>query len=341
EDRAEIHRRDGAISTTMEVVISPEDDAEVRRISLTNLGVRAREIELTSYAEVVLAPAAADAAHPVFSNLFVQTEFVPDVSALLATRRPRSSEEAPVWAAHVVVVEGETVGGAQFETDRARVLGRGRGVRTPMSVIDGRPLSNTTGSVLDPILSLRHRVRLAGGASAHVTFSTLVTSSRESALDLADKYHDPSIFERAATLAWTRAQVELHHLGVEPSEAHLFQRLASRILYSDRSLRPSQEVLERNVGGQSALWAHGISGDLPIVLVRIDEEEDQEIVRQLLRAHEYWRMKQLAVDLVILNEKAVSYAQDLQATLETLVRTSRSGQLQPGEIPQGSVFVLR
>jgi cyclic beta-1,2-glucan synthetase len=340
EDRAEIRRRDGAISTTTEVVVSPEDDAEVRRISLTNLGVRAREVELTSYAEVVLAPPLADAAHPVFSNLFVQTEFVPDVSALLATRRPREPNDAPVWAAHVVFVDGDRVSGAQYETDRARFLGRGRGVRTPMSVIDGRPLSNTTGAVLDPIFSLRARVRLAGGASARVTFSTLVSSSREAVLDLADKYHDPAIFERAATLAWTRAQVELHHLGVEPNEAHLFQRLANRILYSDPSLRPSPDVLRRNAWGQSGLWGLGISGDLPIVLVRIDEAEDQEIVRQLLRAHEYWRMKQLAVDLVILNEKPGSYAQDLQSTLDTLVRTSQSKVSQEGNL-HGSAFVLR
>jgi cyclic beta-1,2-glucan synthetase len=339
EDRVEIRRRDGAISTTTEVVVSPEDDAEVRRISVSNLGVRAREIELTSYAEVVLAPPTADAAHPVFSNLFVQTEFVPEVSGLLATRRPREPQEAPVWAAHVVVVEGESVSGAQFETDRARFLGRGRGIRTPMSVIDGRPLSNTSGSVLDPIFSLRCRVRLAGGASARITFSTLISSSRDAALALADRYHDPAIFERAATLAWTRAQVELHHLGVEPNEAHLFQRLANRILYSDPSLRPSPDVLKRNTRGQSGLWAHGISGDLPIVLVRIDETEDQEIVRQLLRAHEYWRMKQLAVDLVILNEKPGSYAQELQSTLDTLVRSSQSKA--PEANQHGGVFVLR
>src|SRR5262249_43499731 len=192
-----------------------------------------------------------------------------------AGRRERNAP--PIWAAHVLVVEGDRVSGAQYETDRARFLGRGRGVRTPMSVIDGRPLSNTTGAVLDPIFSLRARVRLAGGASARVTFSTVVSSSREAVLDLADKYHDPAIFERAATLAWTRAQVELHHLGIEPNEAHLFQRLANRILYSDPSLRPSPDVLRRNARGQSGLWAHGISGDLPIVLVRIDEAEDQEI----------------------------------------------------------------
>jgi cyclic beta-1,2-glucan synthetase len=340
EDRAEIHRRDGTIATTMDVVVSPEDDAEVRRISVTNLGMRAREIEVTSYAEVVLAPPAADVAHPAFSNLFVQTEFVPEVSALLASRRPRSADEPPVWAAHVVVVSGQDVGGPQFETDRARFLGRGRTIQAPMSVLDGRPLSNTTGSVLDPIFSLRVRVRVPAGGRACVTFSTMVASSREEALALADKYRDPAIFERAATLAWTRAQVQLHHLGVEPAEAHVFQRLANRILFSDPSLRPSSAVLARNTGGQAGLWAHGISGDLPIVLVRIDEPDDSEIVRQLLRADEYWRMKQLAVDLVILNEQRVSYAAGLQTSLETLVRTSQSAFQPDGDGARGSAFVL-
>ncbi len=341
EDRAEIHRRDGAISTTLEVVVSPEDDAEVRRISVTNLGTEARELELTSFAEVVLAPPAADVAHPAFSNLFVRTEFVPDCSALLATRRARTPDEPVVWAAHVVVVDGVGVGGVQFETDRARFLGRGRSARTPMSVFDGRPLSNTTGTVLDPIFSLRARIRLAAGASARVTFSTLVAGSRDDALGLADKYHDPAIFERAATLAWTRAQAQLHHLGVEPAEAHLFQRLANRILYSDPSLRPSPETLARNTGGQAGLWAHGISGDLPIILARIDEPGDQEIVRQLLRAHEYWRMKRLAVDLVILNEQPASYVAGLQVSLETLVRTSQSSLQADPDSARGSVFVLR
>ncbi|RPH53975.1 MAG: phosphorylase, partial [Acidobacteria bacterium] len=324
-----------------ELVVSPEDDAEVRRVSITNLGARTREIELTSYAEIVLAPPAADAAHPAFSNLFVQTEFVPELRALLATRRPRLHGEPQVWAAHVVVAEGETVGGVQYETDRARFLGRGRGIRTPMSIIDGLPLSNTVGDVLDPIVSLRRRVRLVPGATARVTFSTLVAPSRDGALALADEYNNPATFERAATLAWTQAQVQLHHLGINADEAHLFQDLASRVLYSAPALRPSSAVLTRNMRGASALWGHGISGDVPIVLVRIDEAEDREIIRQLLRAHEYWRLKLLAVDLVILNERAASYAQDLQVSLEAQVRTSRSRVRQEGHEPPGGVFILR
>jgi len=341
EDHVEIRRRDGAIATTLEVVVSPEHDAEVRRVSITNLGARDRDIELTSYAEIVLATAAADHAHPAFSNLFVQTEFVPELGGLLAMRRPRSQGEPQVWAAHVLVTEGESVGDLQCETDRARFLGRGRGIRTPMSVIDGHPLTNTVGPVLDPIFSLRRRVRLAPGATARLTFSTLIASSRDDALALADEYRDPATFERAATLAWTQAQVQLRHLGIDADEAYIFQELASQILYSDPTLRPSSAVLTRNTQGPSALWQYGISGDIPIILVRIDELEDQGIVRQLLRAHEYWRMKQLAVDLVILNEHAPSYVQDLQASLEAQVRAGQSRLQSEGDKPSGSVFVLR
>jgi len=341
EDRVEIIRRDGTIETRMEIAISPEDDAEVRRVSLSNLGTDVREIELTSYAEVVLAPDAADAAHPAFSNLFVQTEFVAEVGAILATRRRRTPADLPLWAAHIAVVEGEVVGSTQFETDRARFLGRGRGIRTPVSVIDGQPLSNTVGAVLDPVFSLRRRIRLAPGATARIAFWTLVAPSRGEALDLADKHLDPAAFERALTLAWTQAQVQLYHLDIDYDEANLFQRLAGHVLYSNPALRPSSAVLERNESGSAALWAHGISGDLPIVLVRIADVDGLDTVRQLLHAHEYWRMKQLAVDLVILNENPPSYAQDLQTALETMVRASQSQRPSGKESGRGAVFILR
>src|SRR5450830_1880490 len=341
EDHAEFSRRDGSITTRLIVVVSAEHDAEIRRVSLTNLGSHDREIELTSYAEIALAPQAADAAHPAFQNLFVQTEFVPDIGALLATRRPRSTDEKPIWAAHVAAVEGEATGVIQYETDRARFLGRGRSVRAPVSVIDGRRISDTVGAVLDPIFSLRCRVRLAPGATAHAIFSTVVAESREDVLDLADKYRESATFERAATLAWTQAQVQLHHLGIEADEAHLFQRLANRVIFSDPSLRPAASLLARNDRGAPGLWAHGISGDLPIVMVRIDEEDDLDIVRQLLRAHEYWRMKLLDVDLVILNEHGTTYAQGLQDSLETLVRTSQSILVPEGHTGHGGVHILR
>ncbi|MGA3293525.1 MAG: glucoamylase family protein [Candidatus Acidiferrales bacterium] len=341
EDRAEFVRRDHSLTATLEVVVSPEDDAEIRRVSVTNLGTRTRDIQVTSYAELCLASQAADVAHPAFSNLFIETEFVPDAGALLATRRRQSDKETTVWAAHVAVVEGETVGDSQFETDRARFLGRGHDVLNPVSIIDGRPLSNTTGSVLDPIFSLRHTVRILPGATVRIAFSTIVAPTREQVLDLADKYRGATTFERTLALAWTQAQVQLHHLGISLDEAHLFQKLANSVLYSDTSMRPSPDVLSRSTLDRSALWAQGISGDLPIVLVRIDEAEDFEIVRQLLRAQEYWRMKQLSTDVVIINEKSSSYAQDLQNSLDGLVRGSRLRLSADTDNVRGSIFLLR
>ncbi|MDQ6912279.1 MAG: glycosyl transferase, partial [Verrucomicrobiota bacterium] len=342
EDRVEISRRDGTITTRLEVAVSPEDDAEVRRISILNTGHRTEEIELTSYAEIVLAPDAADAAHPAFSNLFVETEFVTDLEAILATRRRGSPDEPEVWAAHIAVVEGDTVAGVQFETDRARFLGRGRAIRTPVSVIDGQPLSNTVGAVLDPIFSIRKRIRLAPGATARITYWTVAASSRRGVLDLVDKHRTPAAFERTITLAWTQAQVQLFHLGIGTDEATMFQRLASHVLYANPALRPSSDVLTRSEGAQPALWGYGISGDLPIVLCRIDDTADVQIVRQLLQAHEYWRMKQLAVDLVILNEYPESYAQDLRTALEGMVRASESRRPSgEAETTRGAVFILR
>ncbi|MEK7268362.1 MAG: hypothetical protein AAB093_03070, partial [Nitrospirota bacterium] len=341
EDHAEIIRRDRALTTTLEVIVSSEDDAEVRRVSITNLGARPHDIQVTSYAELSLASQAADVAHPAFSNLFVQTEFVPDVGALLATRRRQSDKDTAVWAAHVVVVEGETVGDVQFETDRMRFLGRGHHIRTPVSIIDGPPLSNTVGPVLDPVMSLRRTVRIPPGTTARIVFSTMVAPAREQVLDLADKYRDARTFERTLTRAWTQAQVQLHHLGVGHDEAHLFQRLANAVLYSDASLRPSSDVLSRSTMERSALWAHGISGDLPIVLARIDAAEDVEIIRQLLRAHEYWRMKQLSADMVIINETPPSYAQELQGSLVALVRGSQLRLSPDTSGARGNIFLLR
>ena len=341
EDRAEFARRDGTLKTTMEVLVSAEDDAEVRRVSISNSGTRVREIDVTSYAELVLAPQAADVTHPAFSKLFVETEYRAEVGAILATRRRRAASEPEIWAAHLAVVDSGAVGKPEVETDRARFLGRSRSVRTAIAAIDGRPLSNTVGTVLDAVFALRRRVRIPPGAIVHIAFWTVVAPSREALLDLIDKHRDTTAFERAATLAWTQAQVQLRHLGISPGLASMFQRLAGHLIYSAPVLRPSSDAIVRGAGAQSGLWPLSISGDLPIVLLRIADTQHLDVARQLLHAHEYLRMKQFAFDLVFLNERSSSYVQDLQIGLETLVRQSRSLPQFGVEGPPGRVFVLR
>ena len=248
EDHAEFIRQDAGLTTTMEVIVSGEHNGEVRRVCLTNGSRRAREIELTSYAELVLTTPAIDTAHPAFAKMFVQTEYLPEFGALIATRRPRGPGEPRIWAAHFMVVEGEIAAAAQYETDRARFIGRGRTVATAHAITDGGPLSHTVGTVLDPIFSLRQSVRIAPGRSARIAFWTVVASTRAELMDLIDSHHDRSAFDRARTLAWTQAQVQLRHIDVDLAEAADFQRLAAPLLYADRRFRSASDLIVRGAG---------------------------------------------------------------------------------------------
>jgi cyclic beta-1,2-glucan synthetase len=340
EDRAEIIRTDGHITTTTDCVVSPEVAAEVRRITLNNSGRRPCDIELTSYMELVMAPAAADASHPAFSKMFIETEYQVDSGALIARRRQRAESDPEIWMAHLSVVEGESAEPVQIETDRMRFLGRGNDPSCAAAIVDDQALSNTAGTVLDPIFAIRRRIRLDAGGTVRCAFWTMAAGSREELLDLIDRHRHPAAFERAAMLAWTHAQIQLRHLGIKPEEARLFQRLAGHLIYANRSMRPPPAQLRKGLTSQAALWPVGISGDVPIVLVRIDDVEDLDVLRQLLRAHDYWRMKQFPTDLVILNDRASSYIQSLQAAVETLIRTSRSRAAREGSLP-GAVHFLR
>ncbi|PMR77904.1 GH36-type glycosyl hydrolase domain-containing protein [Billgrantia endophytica] len=341
EDYAQFCHYNGDLTSHLDVLVSGEDDSEVRRVSLTNRGRRTRDIDITSYSELVLTTPATDNAHPAFAKMFVVTEYLEPFNALIATRRLREPGEAQVWAAHFAVVEGEAMGDVQYETDRARFIGRGRTVASAAALVGGKALSNTVGTVLDPIFSLRQRVKVAPGKVVRIAFWTLVASSRETLVDLIDQHHDRSAYERARTLAWTQAQVQLRHLSIKPEEAADFQRLAAPILYADPRFRAPPDAIERGAGPQSGLWPHAVSGDLPIVLLRIDSTDDLAQVRQLLRAHEYWRMKRLGVDLVIVNERASSYVQDLQQAIETAVFSSQSRPRYHEGHAQGSVIPLR
>ena len=330
-EKATFRRRDDDVSTGLEIAVSTEDDVEVRRVTVVNQGTRIREIDVTSYAEVVLAPPADDLSHPAFSKLFLETEYLPGNAALLCHRRPRDPRDAPVWAVHVLSLEGRPQGPLEWETDRARFLGRGRDTRMP-AALDGRPLSGTTGVVLDPVFSLRQRIRLVPGATMRLSFVTGITSDRETAEALAHKYRDPSAASRAFALAHTHAQSGLRHLAISSEEALLFERLASRVLFADESLRAPADIIASNELGQSGLWPHAISGDLPILLVRVTEDDDLALVRQVLQAHEYWRLKGLQADVVILNDHPISYFDEMHTQLTALLDNGpwRNWRHQPG-----------
>ncbi|MDO8501759.1 MAG: glucoamylase family protein [Gemmatimonadaceae bacterium] len=336
-DRVTLHRRDDDIETMMEIAVVPGEAAEVRKVTIHNRSQKSRDMELTSYMEVVLASADSDRAHPAFGNLFVQTEWLPNSAALLAMRRPRSATDKPSWCGHVMAtaVGNSTV---TCETDRARFVGRGRSGRDPVAMDAPGDLSGTVGAVLDPIFSLRTTVTIPAGRSAEVTFTTFIAEDREQAIQLADLYHDPYSARRALDLSWAHAQAELRDLGITPADAALYQELAGHLLYAHPGFKGLPAKGSDNTLGQAELWGLGISGDWPILLATLASADGLPSVRQLLKVHHYWRMKGVACDLVILNEHPPTYLQELNdELLSTVMASSEAGLLDR----PGGIFIRR
>jgi len=339
--RAEYRRRDQAIETHTEISVSPEDDVEIRRVTLTNQSSRTRRVEVTSYAEVVLAPLNADLAHRAFSNLFVQTEILPERQAILCTRRPRTPGERTPWMFHLLAAPGAVVGEASYETDRARFIGRGRTAANPAMLDSGdstATLSNTAGPVLDPIVAIRRTLTLSPDESASVQIISGVADTREAALALLDKYCDRHFVERAFEMAWFQSQEVLRHLNVTEADAQVYGRLATSVVYGSAPRCAAPAIIARNRLGQSGLWRFAISGDLPIVLLHIGDINRIERVRQVLQAHAYWRMKGLAADLVIVNEDFSGYRAVLQDQIMGLIN---AGPEAHSLDRPGGVFVRR
>jgi len=339
EGRAEFRRRDsiaggGRFETHTEIVVSPEDDIELRRVHITNRSSQRREIDVTSYAEVVIAPPAADALHPAFSNLFVQTEIMRERRAILCTRRPRSLGERAPWMLHLLAVHGAHDGVMSYETDRARFIGRARSVAAPLAMSDPAALAGGEGSVLDPIVAIRCRMTLEPDETATIDMVSGIGETRDAALSLVDKYQDRRLADRVFELTWTHSQVVLRQLNASDADSQLYAHLAGSVIYANASLRAEAAVLIRNRRGQSGLWGYAISGDLPIVLLQIGDAANIELVRQLVQAHAYWRLKGLAVDLVIWNEDRAGYRQLLQDQIMGLIASGTEASVidRPGGI---------
>jgi cyclic beta-1,2-glucan synthetase len=331
-DRVEIRRSDRGVETETEIIVCPEDDAEIRRITLINRSGKSMPLEVTSYAELSLASHGADVMHPAFHKLFVRTEAVEEEGYLLAQRRTRDPEDQPVWAGHSMVFESGLEGPFLYETDRRAFIGRSKGLADP-EALRGE-LSGNTGMVLDPIFSIRRPLTLKAGQRVSFTLFLCVAETRDEVLSMLRKYSSRAVVVRELELAWRRAQLELRHLRIQPEEARRFQHIASYMIFPSAKLRTTEERIVQNKLGQSNLWAYGISGDLPIIAITIGDAKDIGLVAEVLHAHTYWRRHGLKVDLLILNEESTSYEQPLYSQLLRLISglTMYTGMDQPGGV---------
>ena len=335
---ARFFRQDGDIDTLIQVAVSASDNAEIRKITLTNHSTESCVVEITSYFELVLASHASDVVHPAFSNLFIRTEFVPEYNSIIANRRPRMEGEKTIWLGNTLSIDGKVVGVVQFDTDRLQFLGRGRDVSNPIALDPNRPLSNSVGPVLDPVASLRQMIEIEAESSVKISFVTLIADSRDEVLEKLEKYSSQSVITEEFDLALTRSRVEARYLNLKSKEIEFYQELVPHILFISPQQKLRRKCILDNKKGQSALWAYGISGDIPIVLVILDKSDDIEIIYDILKAHEYWKFKNLKVDLVIINEEENSYNNPLQGLLNDIISKSHAHDMinKPG-----GVFILK
>lgn len=336
QGHVEFYRQDYGIDTKTEIVVSPEDDAEMRRIRITNKSQSPKILEITSYAEIVVASQASDEAHPAFSNLFVQTEIMPEYNAIFSTRRPRSEDELPPHLFHLMDVHGVEVQEVSYETDRMEFIGRGKNLAHPQAM-EISTLAGNQGSVLDPIMAIRYRITIKPNQVATIDLIYGISETKESCDALMHKYRDRNLKKRAFELSWTHSQVLLRQINATEADAQLYGKLASSIIYANPNLRADSTTINSNFRGQSGLWSHSISGDLPIILLQIDNPDSIELVSQLIQAHAYWQLKGLAVDLVIWNEDHGSYRHELQDQILGMISSAAITTFTHSN--PGSVFV--
>ncbi len=334
QGRAEFRRSDASLDTHTEIAVSPEDDIELRRIHISNRSRKKRIIEITSYAEVVLAPQMAEEMHPAFSNLFVETAIDEERHAIICTRRPRTPEEQVFWMFHLMKVSDAKVLEVSYETDRDKFIGRGYSVHQPKMMTADAALSGTSGAVLDPVVAMRYRILIEPNESATIDVIMGIADTKPHCSFLIDKYQDLQLTNRVLELAWTHSQVVLRQLNATEPDAQLYARLAGSIIFANDSLRADPAVIIKNQRGQSGLWGYSISGDIPIILLQIEDSANIELVKQMIKAHNYWRMKGLTVDLVIWNEDNGGYRQVLQNEILSLLTSGRAADIkdQPGGI---------
>ncbi|MGN6550992.1 MAG: GH36-type glycosyl hydrolase domain-containing protein [Pararhizobium sp.] len=341
DDKVEFHKTVGTLRSQVECIVTAEDDGEGRKVTLFNDGESDRFIEVTSYAELVVGPEDADAAHPAFSKMFVRTEIKPGNEVIHAERKKRSPSDPDMHVVHMLVGGSGSSAGreTQAETDRRAFLGRGRTIADAAAFDPGARLTGSDGFTLDPIVALRRVVRVPAGKKASLIFWTITAPNRAEADVALQRYRYPDSFEHETTHAWTRSQVQLRHVGVSSQEAATFQMLARYLIYPDLQLRPDRDTVRAGLAEQLALWPLAISGDYPIFTLRVNDEVDIEIAAQALLAQEYLRARGLLADLVILNEKASSYAQDLQSRLEAMCENARLRGQAMG--PRRHIFAVR
>ncbi len=322
--KAEFHRRDEGISVHVDVTVAPADDVEVRQVTLHNETDRPRRLTVTSAGRPVLLDAKQALVHPAFASLFVESERLLQLDALLFARRPQSAAQEPAVLVHRLVREGSGVIFAGYETDRSAFFGRCGSADAPASLLVARgALRGHVGAMLDPVMSLTAAVELKPKGSVTLAFVTTVARSRAMAIESARRYGSMHAVRWAFRDAEQESARRLQRTRLSASLLPSVQQLFSALLFAEPALRAAASVLAGARPCQQRLWGHGISGDEPILLVRVHEPQ-AALVAEVVAAQRYLRSCGVVLDLVLLDEQATGYAGDGSGTLQRVLADDES-----------------
>ena len=315
-------REDAEIATQTVVSLDANRNMEIRRVTVANHSKEDKVIELTSYLEVVGDTHLAERSHPAFNKLFMESEFLEEQEIFLSRRRSGKGVSYP-YIMHMVRSGVKPLKRVEYENDRLRFLGRNNTPAHPAAVVNSYALSNQAGFCNDPIMSLRVTIALNAGESASVSVITGICGSREEAVlvgqELSRGYHVDDIFEKFKL----QKELELKYLEISKAQIIAFQELITPIYYPVAIYRGPRESIRRNHQNQSFLWRFGVSGDKPIMLLRVKSLEDAELIRDTLKAYEYMKMNRVAVDLILLSEAKHGYLQELDELVNDLTSSLR------------------
>lgn len=333
-DMNKITRQDGNIETITKISVAPTEPVEIRRIELVNHGIEDETIEITSFLEPLISEKEQDYAHRAFNKLFLEYEIIEDT--ILIRRKSRDKSKSDMFLAVNLYAENEIIGETEFEVDKEKFYGR-EAIGLPKTVESSIPLGRNIGLTTEPIVAIKNTVKIKANEKVAFNLIMCVSESKEKVIELINKFTNSETIKRNIELAKVKVEAESRYLNIKGKEIDLCQKILGYLIFPNplkRIINKNKKVISAYV---SELWKYGISGDLPILLVKVKDISDIEILKQVINVYEYLRVKNINIDLVIVDEEQHSYENYTREGIINIILNKNMGYLQ--NIRSG-IFVL-
>ncbi len=318
-DKIEQEMEQDNISTKIETIISPDDVTEIRRLTLENRGLEEEVLEVNAYFEPILSRKAQDDAHPVFNNLFLVFDYDEQTNSIIIKRKKREEGENEIYlVTSLLSKDSETVGKLEYEIDKEKFSGRGN-IKIPEMIQNSTPLSQKMGLVTEGMIALKRTIKLKPQDKIELNLILSVGENKELLLENIKKYKTKEAVEKAFEISKAKIEAQSRYLRIKAPQMEQYQKILSYVLFANPCKKTNLKNLPKQIYKQSELWKYGISGDLPIILVKIHNTNDIDCVKEMLKAYEFFRVKKIQVELVLIDEEKHSYQNYVREEIENLI----------------------